>query len=109
MPAAPKPSPATRRAIRAARTRVDPARALHSYDGLTAVNLGQELLPERRVGEGAAPERRHRRRVLFDAAHSRAQVRGLEVDGDTRWRDKRDQGVRDLLAEPFLNREALAE
>ena len=80
-----------------------------SCDRLAAVYLGQELLPERRVGEGAAPERGHRRRVLFDAAHPRAQVGCLEVDGDAGRRDQLDQGVRNLLAEALLDREALAE
>ena len=71
--------------------------------------LGQELLPECRVGEGAAPERRHRRRVLFDPAHSGAKVGRLEVDGDAGRRDQLDQRVRNLLADALLDREALAE
>ena len=73
------------------------------------MHLGQELLTQRGVGEGPAPERRHRRRVFLDTAHPRAQVRGLDVDGHAGRRDQLHQGVGDLLADALLDREALAE
>ena len=73
------------------------------------MHLGQELLAERGVGEDAAPERRHRRGVLLDAAHPRAQVGGLEVDGHAGRLDQLHQRVGDLLADTLLHREALGE
>ena len=69
----------------------------------------QELAPQLGVLERAAPERRDRARVLLDAAHLRAEVRRLEVDGDAARRDELDERVGDLLAEPLLHGEAPRE
>src|SRR5205085_3856659 len=68
----------------------------------------EEVLPQRGLVRVApAPERRHRARVLLpDTAHLRAQMGGLEVDGDAVRVDQLDERVGDLLAEPLLDGEA---
>ena len=43
--------------------------------------------------------------VLADAAHLRAQVMGLEVDGDAMGLEHRDQPVGDLVGHPLLHAE----
>ena len=61
-----------------------------------AAHFEQEFAPELRVLEFAPPERRHRAGVLLDAAHLRAEVRGVQVHGDAARGAKRAVG--DLLA-----------
>src|SRR5437016_3934909 len=75
---------------------------------LPCANLDEELPAELRVLlEGAAPEGRHGARPLLgDAAHLRAQVGGLEMNGDAERRYQVDEPVGDLLAQPLLHGEA---
>src|SRR5581483_2295374 len=54
-----------------------------------------------------APERRRSSRtVLRDAAHLRAEVRGVEMNGDAARLDQLDERIGDLLSQPLLHREA---
>ena len=72
-------------------------------------NRLEEFPSQVRVAERASPERRGRPGVLLDAAHARAEVRGLEMNGDAVRSDEPGEGVRDLLAEPLLHGEAPRE
>src|SRR4029453_7542903 len=72
-------------------------------------DLLEELGTQRGVLERTAPERRRRSRVLLDAAHLRAEVRGGQVNGDAARLDQLVQRVRDLFAQALLEGEPARE
>src|SRR5215472_11189577 len=88
--------------------RVLPAQIRCSFAYSTHV---KELRPQLRIAvvctppEGCAGQGRD----LADASHLRAEVMGLEIDGDPVWLEHRVQGIGDLLANTLLNCKALGE
>src|SRR5581483_10609857 len=78
---------------------------------VSAPDLFEELAPHLRLLDVAAsPERGDRLRVLLaHAAHLRAEMLGLDMDCDAVWLHQRDERVRDLHAQAFLDREAARE
>ncbi len=85
-----------------------PGRSSRSSSGFTRAGTSvEEVPPQVRVLRRSRRARTSSRSASppRDAAHLRAEVRGLEVDGDAVRRDQLDERVRDLLAEPLLHRE----
>ena len=87
------------------------ARLPSQYVHIAAADFGEELAPQLGVvGVAAAPDARHRPRVLLpDAAHLRAKVRGFQVHCDSVRLHQLCERVGDLLAQALLHGETARE